>query len=371
MDGNEPAPQKPEQPEDRESLLAARLARMRTEVRSAPAPRQEYTEELFAVTKKKRALAWNWKYTALAGVLLGAVGVGVGLLASGGDSNTEAAPEPEITAPPAATVPPKGQELLGEPSPAASPSPGSSPSPTQTSSTEGAVASRNLKDVDLPDPEFFRLSQPVRGGATLVEGFGTSRGTGFVHAGIDLAAKDGGPVDVFAACSGTVVGTDRLAGYGDFLVIDCGGGVRTVYAQMEQIDLEAGDEAEVAETRVGRALQYLHFELRLNGIPIDPRPYMDLSAPPGTPTPTPTPTPEPTETPTVTPTSTSTSGPGGGSGGTTEPGGGETATPEPSPSPTATPTVTPTPTITPTPTPTSTPTPRPPTPTPTPRPVIR
>lgn len=370
MDASDETRPKPEEKDkDPQALLAARLARMRMEVRSASRPPAEYDESLFVVTRRKRQFTWNWRYTAAAGIVLGGLAIGLSLLMTRDDSGTSASTADGTSV---ATAPPRGEDLLGaatsEPTTAPSGASVRTATPAPTEAAEGAIAERNLRAVDGPDPSFFRLSTPLRGGATVLERFGEPRGTGSIHAGVDLVPRDGGPADVFAACSGSVVGFDRLPGYGDFIVVDCGGGLRTVYAQMAEITVKSGDEVRIAETQLGTAGRFLHFELRVNGVPVDPLPYFDPSAPPGTPTPTPTATPEATETPTPAP-APSSGGGGGGSESGSSPGGEKT--PEPTPTATATPTVTPTPTMTPTPTPTSTPTPRPPTPTPTPRPVIR
>lgn len=351
-----------------DSLLAARLARMRTEVRDS-AYRSFDFDELAPVAERKR-FPMMWKVVAggIAGV--GIAGIVLAAVAARSDGGTTAA-EPGDGATAVATEAPRGAALLGEPTPTPGTVTGAvsagTASPTAASTPpEGAISERNIAKVETPEAKEFRLSTPLRGGSVVKEAFGTSRGAGLIHAGIDLVAKDGGPLNVIAACSGGVVGADRLAGYGDFVVVDCGG-VRVVYAQMERIDVKAGESVDIAKTSIGLAKGHLHFELRINGVPIDPLPYFDPSAPPGTPTPTPTPTPDPTETPT--PGSTNTPGSPGPGGGTA--GGGETPEPTATATSTPTPTATATPTITPTPTPTATPSPRPPTATPTPRPVLR
>ena len=349
-----------------DTLLAARLARMRTEVRSNAYQSFDFDE--LAPPKEHKGFPLVWK-----AVVGGVAGVGIagivlaGVAARGNGGTTAAGPESSATA----TEAPRGAALLGEPTP--TPGTVSGVVTTATASPavagtppEGAISSRNIAAVETPDPKEYRLSTPLRGGSVVTEAFGVSRGEGQIHAGVDLVARDGGPLDVIAACNGGVVGADRLNGYSDFVGVDCGG-VRVVYAQMERIDVKAGDSVDVAKTKIGVAKGHLHFELRLNGVPIDPIPYFDPSAPPGTPTPTPTPTPDPTETPT--PGSTKT--PGGSPGDPDNPGDDPTAEPTATATPTATPTATATPTITPTPTPTATPTPRPPTPTPTPRPILR
>ena len=116
------------------------------------------------------------------------------------------------------------------------------------------------------------LLQPVVG-----DGFGP-RGDRF-HAGIDLPAPRGTPV--YAARSGEVVYAGwRAGGYGYLVTIAHGSGERTMYAHLSRIDVRVG--VRVAQgVRVGlvgatgdATGPHLHFEVRLRGAAIDPRPAL-------------------------------------------------------------------------------------------------
>jgi len=99
-----------------------------------------------------------------------------------------------------------------------------------------------------------------------------------LHTGIDLAAATGTPV--YAAESGRVVRAEYMTGYGNTVIIDHGGGIATLYAHMSRIEVTNGQM--VARGReVGRVGStgwstgpHLHFEVRIKGVPVDPKPFI-------------------------------------------------------------------------------------------------
>jgi murein DD-endopeptidase MepM/ murein hydrolase activator NlpD len=99
------------------------------------------------------------------------------------------------------------------------------------------------------------------------------------HKGVDLSAPMG--TDIFAAMDGEVVASGRQKQYGNFVAIDHGNGVVTLYAHCNRNFVEAGDIVrrgqKIAEVgRTGNATgPHLHFELRLDGIPQNPLPKMN------------------------------------------------------------------------------------------------
>ena len=94
------------------------------------------------------------------------------------------------------------------------------------------------------------------------------------HSGVDIAV----PTDAYirAAGPGTVVdvGEDRV--YGRFILLDHGGGYRTLYAHASTTFAERGqhvarDEIIALTGSTGRSTApHLHFEILLNGEPVDP-----------------------------------------------------------------------------------------------------
>lgn len=96
-----------------------------------------------------------------------------------------------------------------------------------------------------------------------------------IHQGIDVAANTGTPI--FATADGVVARVEYSGGYGKTVVLDHGYGYRTLYAHNSRIlvkrgsRIQRGDKiAEVGNT--GRSTgPHVHYEVQLNGVPIDPR----------------------------------------------------------------------------------------------------
>lgn len=293
---------------------------------------------------------------AIGAVVVLAIGGG------GGGSNGSATPDGSKQPSNAVAVPPSTND-----NPTATPT-HAIPTPTPRSADdtvhEGAIPVPSTATPVVPDSP--RLVTPLNTKARVLDRFGSPRGEGYIHGGTDLAPASGSNAfDVFAACDGSVAGIDHSGTYGDFLVVDCGGGWKTIYANLSEITAPSRQGVAAGVTKLGAALGSVHFEVRYMDSNIDPERYINFAAGPLPPTPTPAPSPSPTATATSIPPSN-----GGSSGGST-PGNDSSPAPTSTPlPPTATPTPFP-PTATPTATPTSTPTPRPPRRTATPPPVIK
>lgn len=101
------------------------------------------------------------------------------------------------------------------------------------------------------------------------------------HKGIDLSAGCGSPI--YAAGPGTVVAAGwNSGGYGNWVNIDHGGGYVTVYGHMpsggvlvrEGQTVAAGDQIGLEGSTGLSSGCHLHFQLNVNGTPVDPRPFM-------------------------------------------------------------------------------------------------
>jgi len=120
------------------------------------------------------------------------------------------------------------------------------------------------------------LSLPVEGELTSDFGWRKDPFTGqrAWHAGIDIAAPEGTPVK--AAGDGTVVFSGRMHGYGNLVVVEHAGGMRTYYGHNRVNQAAEGQKvragqvlAEVGQT--GRATgPHLHFEVRMDDRAVDP-----------------------------------------------------------------------------------------------------
>lgn len=101
----------------------------------------------------------------------------------------------------------------------------------------------------------------------------TDGGSGESNKGLDFAGKLGDPVQVAAA--GKVIYVGAFPKYGNLVVVLHGGGFSTVYAHNQRILVKEGQQVaggqKIAELGNSDADQpKLHFELRLQGKPVDP-----------------------------------------------------------------------------------------------------
>lgn len=100
------------------------------------------------------------------------------------------------------------------------------------------------------------------------------------HEGVDFGAPVGTPI--YAAESGVVIAAGPARGYGNWIVIDHGNRISTLYAHMYSngIYVKRGQKVRRGQKigAVGSAGfstgPHLHFEVRKNGTPVDPMPYI-------------------------------------------------------------------------------------------------
>jgi murein DD-endopeptidase MepM/ murein hydrolase activator NlpD len=117
---------------------------------------------------------------------------------------------------------------------------------------------------------------------SIVSGFGWRThpifGTRRFHAGVDIDGACGQPI--WAADDGRVISAGYNGGYGNATIIDHGGGLSTLYAHQSSFAVSSG-----AQVNRGQTIGYvgttgystgchLHFEVRVNGSPVDPVPYL-------------------------------------------------------------------------------------------------
>ena len=116
----------------------------------------------------------------------------------------------------------------------------------------------------------------------LHNGFGDRRdpitGGSREHHGLDIGGEPGAVVS--AAAGGTVVSAEWRGGFGNAVELDHGDGYTTVYAHLSDMLVEPGRRVRVGDPvgtvgSTGRATgPHLHFELHLDGEPIDPVPHL-------------------------------------------------------------------------------------------------
>ena len=137
---------------------------------------------------------------------------------------------------------------------------------SQRSTSRGVALARSLSG----------FIWPARG--VFTSGYGIRRHPIFrirrMHTGQDIAAPYGTPVQ--AASDGRVIYTGWFGGYGKIVVVDHGDGVSTLYAHLSKILTRSGARLRRGEVvgRIGSTGYstgpHVHFEVRVNGRPIDP-----------------------------------------------------------------------------------------------------
>jgi len=123
-------------------------------------------------------------------------------------------------------------------------------------------------------PSSSGLIWPVSG--PVVSPFGWRWGR--MHEGIDIGVGYGTPIH--AAASGTVVFSGWMGGYGNFVIVDHGGGIATAYGHQSSIAVGGGQSVSRGQVIgyvgcTGHCFgPHLHFEVRINGSPVDPLGYL-------------------------------------------------------------------------------------------------
>ncbi|HKU81997.1 MAG TPA: peptidoglycan DD-metalloendopeptidase family protein [Candidatus Tumulicola sp.] len=124
------------------------------------------------------------------------------------------------------------------------------------------------------------FSWPVTGTITSPFGWRSNPfgGSPEFHQGLDIAAPTG--TTVTAAAGGTVIMAQWYGGYGNYILIDHGGGYSTGYGHLSAIYVSNGQAVKrgqaigaVGSTGASTG-PHLHFEVRIDGKPVDPAPRL-------------------------------------------------------------------------------------------------
>ena len=151
---------------------------------------------------------------------------------------------------------------------------------------EQALAYMNLSGSNYFDGPITytgeKFKWPLSGHYTISSGFmhriNPVTGQPENHSGLDIPAPAGTPVT--AAMGGTVAWANRSSSAGNWVGIDHGNGLVTVYMHMSAFNCKAGDVVNVGDTigYVGSTGQstgnHLHFSVRLNGAYVNPIYYL-------------------------------------------------------------------------------------------------
>jgi murein DD-endopeptidase MepM/ murein hydrolase activator NlpD len=116
----------------------------------------------------------------------------------------------------------------------------------------------------------------------LTSGFGAREdpftGSYTMHAGLDIAGKEG--TEIFAPADGVVVFAGEKSEYGNCVVVDHGRDLTTLYGHLQRFIVKVGDKVTRGQHiahlgNSGRSTgPHLHYEVRLNGVPVNPRRYV-------------------------------------------------------------------------------------------------
>lgn len=103
---------------------------------------------------------------------------------------------------------------------------------------------------------------------------------GRLHSGIDMSAPTGTPI--FASDGGTVQRAGWYAGYGLCVEVNHENGRMTRYGHCSKLLVNVGDKVYQGQNialvgNTGHSFgSHLHFEINLNGSPVNPRPYLGI-----------------------------------------------------------------------------------------------
>ncbi|MDT8279710.1 MAG: M23 family metallopeptidase [Erythrobacter sp.] len=98
------------------------------------------------------------------------------------------------------------------------------------------------------------------------------------HTGIDLAAPTGTPI--YATADGVIGRADWYSSYGLYISINHGASMETRYAHLSRLAVAAGDNVKKGDLigyvgSTGRSTgPHLHYEVRVDGLAVNPIPYM-------------------------------------------------------------------------------------------------
>lgn len=123
-----------------------------------------------------------------------------------------------------------------------------------------------------PVPGQYRVTSNFGGRADPITGVWSS------HGGTDIAAPYGTPI--VAANSGVVIFAGWHYSYGNYVIIDHGGGIATLYAHCSKLlvtngqAVSKGDRVALVGSTGYSTGNHLHFEVRINGVRTDAMKYL-------------------------------------------------------------------------------------------------
>jgi len=153
------------------------------------------------------------------------------------------------------------------------------------------AVTRAAREVALADKlrrliVYVPVREPLLGETTVSSPFGYRAdpflGRPALHPGIDLVQAYG--AEIRATAAGRVVHAGWMGGYGNMVEIDHGNGIATRYGHMSEILVAEGDEVKPGAVlgRIGSTGRstgpHLHYEVRLDGEPVDPARFLEAAS---------------------------------------------------------------------------------------------
>lgn len=137
---------------------------------------------------------------------------------------------------------------------------------------------KELKKIDDASVNGVYLAQkPISG--IITSRFGSRESIrSFAHNGLDIAAPLG--TEIKSACEGTVSRSGDTGSYGNLVIVDCGNGVQIYYGHCSKLFVNVGDKVKAGDiiAAVGSTGNstgnHLHFEIKINGVSVDPQNYI-------------------------------------------------------------------------------------------------
>ena len=124
---------------------------------------------------------------------------------------------------------------------------------------------------------------PFPGHSVISSPYGQRPSTGSFHSGVDIDGFQSMGAAIVAADGGTVIKAEYSGGYGNCIIIDHGGGMSTLYAHLNSMNVGVGSSVSQGHTIGGVGNSgttygadgiHLHFEVRVNGSTVDPLGYI-------------------------------------------------------------------------------------------------
>lgn len=134
----------------------------------------------------------------------------------------------------------------------------------------------DLKSQKIPIFSTIPSGLPLQG--KIIKSFSSDAGTKKKeHSGIDISARIG--TEIRATADGVIdsVGQDKK--YGNLVIINHENGYKTFYSSCSEIYVKTGervkrDDVIALSGRTGRPTPHLHYEIRKDGVPVDPGEYI-------------------------------------------------------------------------------------------------